>query len=172
MQLSESQSELVKRQLLQMQLIAGALLSGVIFFAGFVLVFTAGDTWSLELDVISIIAVLVGFGNLVAAVLVVKIVLERQAEAIKHEPTETSLESAKRTQWSDVQIQALVEKYQTFLIIRLGLLEGAIFFNLVAFLVEQNYATLLMGGFLFLMMACLFPTRSKIESFLELRSFI
>jgi hypothetical protein len=177
MQLSESQAELVKRRLLLMQIIAAALLNGAFVFACIVLVITDRDTWGWEPGVLSIVGILFGLGSLVASVVVIKLAFARQFKAIKNDPDEMALDSSKRSQvsgmqWSDKQVHSLMEKYQNLLIIRLAPLEGAIFANTVFFLQEQSYVTLLMSGFLFLVMASLFPTRGKIESFLELRSFI
>jgi hypothetical protein len=57
--------------------------------------------------------------------------------------------------------------YQTRMIIGLALLEGAAFFNLVACLVEHNWWSLVIAGCLVVWMLALFPTRTRVEQWIE-----
>lgn len=53
--------------------------------------------------------------------------------------------------------------YQTRLITKLALLEGAAFINIVALQAEQSWWSLGTAGFVVILMIAGFPTRSKIE---------
>lgn len=57
--------------------------------------------------------------------------------------------------------------FQTRMIIGLALLEGACFFNLTAYVADRQIWTLAVVGFLMLLMAMMFPTLSRFESWSE-----
>lgn len=61
----------------------------------------------------------------------------------------------------------LIGAYQTHLIIALAMLEGAAFFNLVAYIIAVQWWSLVIVGMLLLAMAMKFPTRFKVESWIE-----
>jgi hypothetical protein len=60
-----------------------------------------------------------------------------------------------------------VNGYQSALIIRSALLEGAAFFCLVAYMLEHNALSLAGAGMMLLFMLFGFPTRSKVEEAIE-----
>jgi TRAP-type C4-dicarboxylate transport system permease large subunit len=55
----------------------------------------------------------------------------------------------------------------TRMLIRLALLEGAAFFNIIALMQEGNSWTLVVIGVLLLIMLSLWPTRTRFEQFIE-----
>ena len=57
--------------------------------------------------------------------------------------------------------------YQTRLIVALALLEGAAFFNLVALVLEHQWWSLAIAGGLVLIMLGDFPTRTRIQHWIE-----
>lgn len=57
--------------------------------------------------------------------------------------------------------------YQTRLIVALALLEGAAFFNLVALILEHHWWSLAIAGGLVLLMLGDFPTRTRIQHWIE-----
>ena len=57
--------------------------------------------------------------------------------------------------------------YQTKLIIGMAMLEGAAFFNLIACMSEHNWWSLAVAGGLVLTMLIQFPTRSRVEQWIE-----
>jgi hypothetical protein len=65
--------------------------------------------------------------------------------------------------------QKLVQAYQTGLIVGLALLEGAAFFNLVAYMVEKQWWTITIVAALLFWMLLAFPTRTRVTQWLESR---
>lgn len=57
--------------------------------------------------------------------------------------------------------------FQTRMIVGLALLEGAAFFNLIAYLTEKQIWTLGIVGLLVLMMVMMFPTLNQFESWVD-----
>ena len=57
--------------------------------------------------------------------------------------------------------------YQTRLITKLALLEGAAFINIVALQAEQSWWSLGTAGFVVILMIAGFPTQSKIEFWIQ-----
>jgi hypothetical protein len=58
-------------------------------------------------------------------------------------------------------------RYQTRLIISLAMLEGCAFFALIVFMVEGRWEAIGLAGFLLLIMALNFPTESKFVQWVE-----
>jgi hypothetical protein len=57
--------------------------------------------------------------------------------------------------------------YQTRMILRYALLEGAAFFCIIATIIEHNWWTLGVAGGLVLIMLTIFPTRTRVEHWME-----
>lgn len=57
--------------------------------------------------------------------------------------------------------------YQARMIIRFALLEGAAFFNLVAVIIEHHWWNLAAAGALAFLMLLMFPTRTRVEQWIE-----
>ena len=129
-----------KGHLRTMQIIATALVLGPAVFAAVVLATFQGASDSLEL--------LGKIGLGVAAVTVVMSVIVPGMIGTLKETSST---------------QQYLGVYQTRLITKLALLEGAAFINIVALQAEQSWWSLGTAGFVVILMIAGFPTRSKIE---------
>ncbi len=129
-----------KGHLRTMQIIAAALVLGPAVFAAVVLATFQGASDSLEL--------LGKIGLGVAAVTVVMSVIVPGMIGTLKETSST---------------QQYLGVYQTRLITKLALLEGAAFINIVALQAEQSWWSLGTAGFVVILMIAGFPTRSKIE---------
>lgn len=70
-------------------------------------------------------------------------------------------------EWSDSEVGSLLEKYQSLTIVRLALLEGAAFLNLVVFLVGHGVVALVMAGVALLAMFVIFPRGSHFDRLLD-----
>src|SRR2546423_347097 len=65
---------------------------------------------------------------------------------------------------------ALYAAYQTRMIIRFALLEGAAMLNLAVALLEKQPYSLLIPGLLVVVMGTMFPTRGRLEAFVKAQS--
>ena len=78
----------------------------------------------------------------------------------------TQIKSVKHSELEQVS-ERLPQLYQTQLIIALAMLEGSAFFNLIAYLIEGNWFSLGIAGFMLALMALMFPTENRFESWAE-----
>tara|TARA_B100000029_G_scaffold350205_1_gene342616 strand:+ start:3531 stop:3941 length:411 start_codon:yes stop_codon:yes gene_type:complete len=127
-----------------MQIIAVALVLGPAVFAAVVLATFQGASDSLEL----LGKIGLGFA---AVTIVMSVIVPGMIGTLK----ETS------------STQQFLGVYQTRLIIKLALLEGAAFINIVALQAEQSWWSLGTAGFVVILMIAGFPTRSKIEFWIQ-----
>lgn len=149
-----SASGLSDEQLRTMQIIAGALLMGVISFAGVAafmgLEKEAGDPFMAYIA--AGFAVLMFVMHLLVPSMIAGAAMKQSGQ---NETTE------------DRTGDNLVGIFQTQLIVVMAMLEGAAFFNLVAFIIAVQWWSFAVVGLLLLAMAAKFPTRFKVESWLE-----
>lgn len=129
--------------LLTCRIIAGALVFGVVSFAAVAIVLRLGDPPAAAM-LISLIAV--GFAAVMAVAR--QIVL--------------SLFSGGTGASEGGGTSGALALYQTRMIIGLALLEGAAFFNLVAYLVEGHWWSLAVTAGLVALMLSAFPTRGRL----------
>ena len=87
------------------------------------------------------------------------------SQAIRLQKLEPALEGAGRLDdtFDDHLLSQLLAIYQTRLVIACALLEGAAFFNLVAYFIEGQTLNLIVTGVLLVMMAMRFPTTGTVE---------
>jgi len=64
-------------------------------------------------------------------------------------------------------LRPIAKVYQTLLIIRCAILEGAAFFCLVSFMLERHPISLAATGILILMLLAQFPTLSRVAAWIE-----
>jgi hypothetical protein len=64
-------------------------------------------------------------------------------------------------------IRPIAQVYQTLLIIRAAILEGAIFFCLVSYMLERQAISLAAAGVLLLLLLAQFPTLSRVAAWVE-----
>lgn len=129
-------------QIRVMQVITGAMVTGVAFFA-LIVVAIAEPSDEERQPLISLVAVLLAVFAGIAAFVVPRLTSRRAS------PTP--------------------ESYQTQLIVGLALLEGAAFFNLVAYLIEAQLYTLAIAGMLAFVMMLRFPTLRSVRDWIERR---
>lgn len=127
-----------------MQIIAGALVLGSTLFAVSVLVSFEGASDTLEL------LGMIGLGFAAVAIAVSSIVPGMIGKLN---------EGSSTTEHMGV--------YQTRLIVRLAILDGAAFFNITALQMEHNFWSLGIAGLLMILMLASFPTQSKIALWLQ-----
>jgi len=134
------------------QVIAGALIMGVVTFG--VVAFIIGKAEPPKLPMISIMAG--GFALMATAMrFVVPMIVVNGANAGLQQVDSTDL------------MNQLAGLYQTKTIIGFALLEGAAFFNLVAYITEKQFWSYGVVAFLLGVMAISFPSQGQFESWAE-----
>jgi len=143
-------------QLMTMRIVAGSLLLGVVFFV-LIALFVLG-AWQAppKGHLLSLLGV-----ALAAVAAVVSFVF----------PPASALEQAMQAPAGRQKVANAAGIFQTRTIIRLALLEGAAFFNAVALMVEHNRWSLGVVAALLIVMAFHFPTRTRLQHFVETREF-
>ena len=144
------------QQLRVMQIIAVALMMGVLMFFGVVLVTTQGDIFGQgNPGILTMIAA--GFAGLMIVnhLVIPALVTKAQLSKFKSENPGPKV--------SDSTTDSLLAIYRIQLIITLALLEGAAFFNLISVMIEKHVISLIASIVLLGLMAVRFPTRTKVS---------
>jgi hypothetical protein len=134
------------------QIVAGALITGVVIFAGIAFFIANGAPPPTPL--ISLIAV--AFAGVIA---VMRFVVPRLMVGA----TKNQLRGMPEPEL----LLRLAGLYQSKTIVGLALLEGAAFFNLVAYTIEKQLWTYGIVAFLLTLMAMSFPSEGQFESWAE-----
>jgi len=144
------------QQLRGMQIIASALMMGVLMFFGVVLVIAKGDIFGQgNPGIVTMIAA--GFAGLMIVnhLVIPGLVTKAQLNQLKSQNSDG--------QNSEQKAASLLGIYRIQLIITLALLEGAAFFNLVSVMIEHHILSLIAAIVLLGLMAVRFPTRTKVS---------
>jgi hypothetical protein len=145
-----------------MQIIAGALISGVLIFMGVVLVVTQGNIGGIpNARLMTMIAGGFGFLMIVNHFVIPRIVSGAQLKQLAI--------SGILQQEEQVRVERMCAVYQTQLIIGMALLEGAAFFNLIAMMIEKSAVSLGVVSLLLGLMVVKFPTRIKVSWWIQER---
>ncbi len=143
-----------------MQIIAGALMAGVLFFLGLVLTVKQGDVFNFNPPgFITIIAAGFGFLMIVNHIVIPRIIGSSQLKQVASQGFEEADEATR--------IDQVVGVYRSQMIIGLALLEGAAFFNLIALMTEKSGFSLCVAMVLFALMTLRFPTRDKVSFWVQ-----
>lgn len=152
-----------------MQIIVAALAGGVLSFFVVSLVIGPLQPGPAGRSILTHIAVVGAFVSLVLASVVSSVVIRVQRRGIlAGQPTLTTGSVGGSTPPGvDQQLGPLVAGYQTALILRIAVLEGAAFFCLVTYMLERQSLSLVAAGVLLLAILAGFPTPSKVEDVIE-----
>lgn len=63
--------------------------------------------------------------------------------------------------------RSLYQVYQSKMIVEMALLEGAAFFNVIAYMIEEHWWSLVVAGALVVFMAGTFPTRGRVQAWVQ-----
>ena len=143
----------ISRDVRGMQIIAFALMMGVLIFMGITLVITQAQ-FNGPVEIMTMIGL--GFAGLMAVnhVVIPKIIVATQLNQFR---ATTSSETA-----SDQKVKRLIGIYRTGLILAMAMLEGAAFFNLIALMLDRSPASLAVVAVLIFMMAFQFPMTTRV----------
>lgn len=142
-----------------MQIVAGALMAGILFLLATVLVLTQGDIFNFQQPKVSDI-IIVAFGFLM---IIIRFVIPRFIAS-------TRLNQIAINGFVEVDEAARVEMilgvYRSQLIISFALLEGAATFNLIG-LINAKCVSLFVPSLALGLMALKFPTRDKVSFWVQ-----
>lgn len=138
-----------------MQIVTGALVMGVLMFAAIAVIAVGAMDEGPAGRIVSMIAAGMAGIAFVAHLIVPGIVARQAVRHVNVDDTED-----------------LYVVYRTKLIIGLALLEGAAFFCIVTYIIEQQWWTLGIAGGLALWMLIAFPSRHRVEQWIETQRMI
>ncbi len=143
-----------------MQIIAAALMAGVLVFRSIVLVITQGNVFGTQTpEVVTILGAGFGVLAIVNHLVIPKIIAGSQLrQIVSNGFSELDAES---------KSDRLFGVYRGQLIVALAMLEGAAFFNLIALMVEKNVVALGVATLLLSTMVMKFPTRDKVSFWVQ-----
>jgi hypothetical protein len=142
------------------QIIAGALTAGVVIFAVIAAVQGLAQPPDPEQQpIISYVGIFAAFMAAAAAMIVPINIAAAQRRNLPRPPGAHG--------GGDPRDTALRATFQTCLIVRLALLEGAAFLNLYAAMYERRWWGLAVAGLLLLFMLMNFPTYGRVEQFVR-----
>jgi hypothetical protein len=169
--LSAAQREHLGTYVRTMQIIVFALAFGVVSFMAVAIVVrpgppAAGQERQLLLCYISIVFT---FAILAAWMVVPRLIATqwRRSIAAGSNPFNTPVRAGEMLSEEQRPLHPLVEMYQTRMIISCALLEGAAFFNVVAYFIERQPWNLWIALVLVLMILAHFPTTLRLTSWVE-----
>jgi hypothetical protein len=170
MQLNAEQERFLRAMLTNMRIISAALISGVIVFLVVVLFVIKGDRQPGS-PLLTYIGLAFGALALVFAFIVPGLIGSSIRQALI-DGKRVDLPAQFKANPEVGIVGNLLFLFQTRLIIGYAILEGAAFFNLVAYMIERQDVSLAIVGLLLAAMLVKFPTRGKIEGWLanEIRS--
>lgn len=142
------------------QIIAAAMIMGIIFFAGITLVMHVNNqplppAAPNQNPMLLTVAAFLTVSALVGRFVVLNALDRNASQKIADSENE------------DVRPEDVLGSYQTRLIISLALLEGPAFFCLVAFMAENRWESFGLAMFLLLLMAMSFPTENKFRGWIR-----
>ena len=134
------------------QIIAGALVTGVVVFATVAFVIAKGEP--AKSPMISLMGAGMAVMMVVARFIVPMVIVNGGKPQLKQSS-------------GDEQRSLLAGLYQTKMIVGMAVLEGAAFFNLMAYIMEKQFWTYGVVAFLLGVMAISFPSQGQFEGWAE-----
>ena len=156
--LTPSQMKAVEPKIRLLQVIAAALIMGVLACG---MVFAILVDWNLVNTKLGLLVIL---GAVIAAVLAsIGIWLPHLTQA----PVENLRANQVTSVPQDAWLEMGMHQYQTISIVRFALFEGAAFLNFVVFLIEQSLPAMIVSLLMVVLMIWLFPRASMVYAWLE-----
>ena len=152
-----------RKMVLVSQIIVAALFAGCLFFLLIVLLIVPGKLGSWDLGLgkpMTSAALVMAFGILAARIIVPGVVTGQMLRQLAQQ-------DPKEPDWGD-----LFGVYQATLIIKAALLEGAVFFLLVAHMIERSPWTLALAVVFLLMVLMHMPTPFRVDDWIEQQSLV
>ena len=150
-----------RKMVLTSQIIVAALAAGCLFLLLIVLLMVPGTLGSWDLGLgkpLTLIALLAAFGILGARIVVPGVIAAQMLRQLARR-------GAKEPEWKN-----LFAVYQTTLIIKAAMLEGAIFLLLVMHMLERSPWTLVLAMVLLLVLLMHVPTSLRVDDWIQRQS--
>lgn len=151
-----------------MQIIAGALIAGVLLFAGVASFVVFGLAPAIQpavaqigADLLKYLAMMFAAGAVVLSFVVPNVISTVGLKVVTKLVQDGTLTGSKEL------FGRLLSVAQTKMIVSMALVEGAAFFNLIAFIITKSLIPPAVVGALLLVMAIHFPTKFKLARWLE-----
>jgi hypothetical protein len=163
----DEQSQAEIRKLAQTtKIIVVALSSGVLMFAVFVLSQSLPDAQA-PLGTLTLLCTVFAFAAIVMRFVIPRIIVHRQIREIANGTWQTSAGKSPNVVMLQTTAGKLAAVFQMKTIIGCALLEGASFFALIALMIEQHIASLVVAVILFLGLLLQFPSTDGITDWVE-----
>ncbi len=160
--LNQQQIDSISTEVRTAQIVAFGLMMGVLIFGVIVCVIVP---WA---DVHSRVTILTAVGLFAAmSMIVMSFVLPRVISASAAQATAAQLRSTDAKAIDERSIKGLAGQFQTTNIIRMAMLEGAAFLNLVLFFVDKSLIELVMAAICLLLLIVGFPSSNRIIGWIE-----
>jgi hypothetical protein len=167
--LTEAQRDQLKPMVRTMQIIVGALCLGVLSFLMVVLVIGATKPQDQGGEpFLTYVAVGMAVGAVIVSMWLPSMIL-RSSQVTTTNPLAGDSHPRGANVTAAENIGPFAQLYQTQLIVRCAILEGAAFFCLVSYMIEQHALGLVAVVVLLLIMLTNFPTPSRVETWIDTR---
>ena len=159
--MSTGLDDIPRPRLLTMQIIAAALMIGVVVFLGVVLILVYGQQGGQgqlpagDVPIISLVAIAMFVLNTPLALF------------LPNKMAKAALKQIAARDWKGDDTAELLGIRQGTMIVGLALLEGTAFTACIAFLLEAHVSALIIVGLNLLLMLALFPTRNRVRNWLD-----
>jgi protein-S-isoprenylcysteine O-methyltransferase Ste14 len=150
-----------RKMVLTSQIIVAALVAGCLFFLLIVLLIGPGKLGSWDLGLgqpMTVVGLVAAFGILAARIIVPGVITEQMLRQLARR-------EAKKADWKD-----LFGVYQTTVIIKAAMLEGATLLLLVMHMLERSPWTLALAVVFLLMLLMHMPTPLRVDDWIERQS--
>jgi hypothetical protein len=164
MQLNAAQAHFLRQILTNTRIITAALINGVIVFLIVVIFVMKGEAKPAP-QVHTYLSFAIGIAALVLSRIIPNLV-GRSIERALIEGKQVALPPQLKTPAEVGIVGNLAFLFQTRMIVGLAILEGAAFYNVLAYMLERQQISLVMVGLLLAAMLLKFPTRGGLESWL------
>ena len=155
--LSKKQVERITPKLLLIQIISAGILVGAIVFAVLIAVVVDWKTVSSNIGLITLIGAATG-----VSIYCLALVVPRILAAASVDGGATELINEQQELDEEKAIDSILESLQSNQIIFSAMLEGAIFLNLMAFLVDKSLVSMAVAGLGLAIMLLAFPFKSRL----------
>ena len=162
---SESDQQQVSRATRTMQIIVAAIGGGTLFFA-LVAMIIVGDAAAKEQQLLTLLGIGFAVVSLLLAVVIAPF-MGLAAQGAQEEQQGGEQGQAGAVTGEDAQLGRWLGLYQTRLIFQCALMEGAAFFNLIAYIIEHRIISVLVAAALMVAIFQKFPTLGRVQRWIE-----